>query len=541
MSVRPLGPWTTPLRLWQDAAYGQVLARTSPDCLVVATPGAGKTTFALRVAHARLAASTISRLIVVCPTNHLRRQWAVAAGRVGLQLDPFVTGDQTEGPDYHGLVVTYQQLCGNAMAYRRACAARPTLVIFDEIHHAGDGKDWGDALRLAFEGATQRLSLSGTPFRSDAAPIPFVRYQAGVSVSDIVYGYSDALREGVCRPVWFPSYGGTVSWLTANGNPVTASFAEPLPEAQRRERLKAAILHPDWMLTVLLRAQEQLSECRRTHQEAGGLVIAQTQDHARELAGQLRHLTGDPVPVAVSDDPGASQTIQTFAAGRAPWLVAVNMVSEGVDIPRLRVGVFGTNILTEMYFRQVVGRLVRRQAHLRGAQPAYLYIPSDPVLLTFARRISEERDHVLHQSQPVAVPKAGTGGGTVDSQFRPMVAVARAEDVIAAPDLFTAAAPDPSPPVTSAPGPVQTPLFARKDTLRQQHKRLVGQLASRTRRSHREINVDLIRVSGSRIESATVEQLETRVRILESWLKQSPAPSRASAALPFPRRSVALS
>ena len=164
-----LRPWTAPLRDWQSRAVADLLALERSDFLVTATPAAGKTRFALKIAHQYLADRRASRVLVICPTNHLRTQWASAAGHVGIQLDPSLSNERAyEARDYHGAVETYQQVCLALELFRRGCRGRKTLVVLDELHHAGDGKDWGKALREAFGEAVFRLALSGTPFRSDS-------------------------------------------------------------------------------------------------------------------------------------------------------------------------------------------------------------------------------------------------------------------------------------------------------------------------------------------------------------------------------------
>ena len=82
------------------------------------------------------------------------------------------------GRRYHGMAVTYAQVAVRASLHREITESARTLVILDEVHHAGDSLSWGDAIREAFESATRRLSLTGTPFRSDTSPIPFVTYPA---------------------------------------------------------------------------------------------------------------------------------------------------------------------------------------------------------------------------------------------------------------------------------------------------------------------------------------------------------------------------
>ena len=217
---------------------------------------------------------------------------------------------------------------------------------------------------------------------------------------DYVYGYGDALRDGrVVRPVYFPRIGGEMEWVAPDGSEVAASFDDALDAARSAQRLRTALsLDGQWLPTVLRSAHERLDAIRAVDPDAGGLVIATDQDHARGIAEMMRWRLGvDPV-VVTSDDPMASARIARFAAGTDPWLVAVRMVSEGVDIPRLAVGVFATTTTTELFFRQAVGRFVRWR---RGArrQQAFLYIPDDARLRARAFQIADERRHSLRRDE----------------------------------------------------------------------------------------------------------------------------------------------
>jgi superfamily II DNA or RNA helicase len=71
-------------------------------------------------------------------------------------------------------------------------------------------------------------------------------------------------------------------------------------------------------------------------------------------------------------------------------------VSEGVDVPRLAVGVYATSISTPLFFAQAVGRFVR--ARKRG-ETASVFLPSVPTLLTFANEMELQRDHVLDRKK----------------------------------------------------------------------------------------------------------------------------------------------
>jgi len=509
-AAQPLAMWTAALRDWQARAVTAVLSHHDADFLAMATPAAGKTRFALRVAHEFIRTHRARRLLVVCPTNHLRTQWADAAAKVGLQLDPALTNEQTqEAPDYHGAVVTYQQVALGPQLFRRGCEGRSTLVILDELHHAADGRHWGAALREAFQRAVFRLVLSGTPFRSDNCPIPFVRYDQGESRADFAYSYTDAIRDGVCRPILFPSYEGELSWLS-EGRHHRATFEDGLTFERQRERLKTALVQENWLGPVVADAHEQLTLLRKREQpDAGGLLVCMDQEHARWVAGLVGKWTGTKAAVAVSDDPGASRTIEAFAEQRhQQWLVAVNMVSEGVDIPRLRVGVYGTNVLTEMYFRQVVGRFVRMQPQVPAPQRAWLYLPKDPVLVRYARQIKAERDHVLEDILPAG--QRDLFGRTTASakEYTPLDAVARLDALIGVEEGTTNDAPTEG---------SQVSLHDRKRDLRDLHRLLVGAVARAAGIDHRRLNAELISRTGSRVDAATIEQLEKRIRLLEHW------------------------
>ena len=386
------------LRAWQRAAF-DLYARTSPrDFLAVATPGAGKTTFALTIAADLLERGVIERIVVVTPTDHLKTQWALAASGLGITLDPGLAGSGALGADFRGFCVTYAALGVNPNAYRVRVEARRTLVILDEVHHAGDALSWGEAVQEACEPAVRRLSLTGTPFRSDSNPIPFVTYapqEDGTkqSVADYSYNYGNALRDGVVRPVLFMAYSGQMHWRTRAGDEVAARLGEPLTKDQTAQALRTA-LDPQgsWMPTVLDAAHRRLLEVRRDIPDAGGLVIATDQDSARQYGALLRDITGQAPTVVLSDEAGASARIAEFSASTDPWLVAVRMVSEGVDIPRLAVGVYATTTSTPLFFAQAIGRFVRAR---RRGETASIFVPSVPRLLGLASDLEAERDHVI--------------------------------------------------------------------------------------------------------------------------------------------------
>ncbi len=539
-------PWTSPLRPWQEEAFAVIATNSSVNFLAVATPGAGKTRLALRVAHDGLTSGRADRIVVVCPTTHLRSQWAKAAHLEGLHLDPTSTNQQEhEAKDFHGLATTYQQVCLEPKRYRAQSLRAKTFVIFDEIHHAGEGKEWGDALQVAFDPAIQRLLLSGTPFRTDENPIPYVRYDTDRrSIANFQYGYPEALRDHVCRPVIFPSYEGELAW-TSRGETVEATFKDGIKKTWRRERLRAALLQESWLGEVIHDANERLSSVRTAgHDNAGGLIVAMTQSHARNIATLVQRITGERAQVAVSDDPTANRTIQRFSQGRQRWLVAVNMVSEGVDIPRLRVGVYATNVLTEMYFRQVVGRFVRVNEDGGKDGKSYLYISQDPTIVGYAKQITQERNHALGDQSsllnvPLSPPIRQTTGQEDD--FAPLEGIAHADEWIGGTfflthpevpesqqDFFRTSSSDSNAVQTEEPdeshvsAPLPEPelsLFEQKTQLRDRHKQLVSQLTRRERLDHWRVNAALKDATGVAINQATMTQLKKRLKLLERWVE----------------------
>jgi len=387
------------LRAWQAEALEKYFRDMPRDFLAAATPGAGKTTFALRLATELLSRGEIDRVTVVAPTEHLKRQWADAADRVNLRLDPmFKNADGTFGRHYHGVAVTYAQVGTKPEVHKAVTEAGRTLVILDEVHHGGDALSWGDGIREAFGSATRRLSLTGTPFRSDTAPIPFVRYapdENGIrtSESDYSYGYGRALADGVVRPVLFMAYAGQMRWRTRMGDEMSASLGEQVTKDITAQAWRTALSpQGDWMPAVLSAADKRLTEVRRGVPDAGGLVIATDHTAARAYAAQLTALTGERPTVVLSDEKAASDRIAAFSTGDSRWMVAVRMVSEGVDVPRLAVGVYATSASTPLFFAQVVGRFVRAR---RRGETASIFLPSVPSLMGLANQLELERDHAL--------------------------------------------------------------------------------------------------------------------------------------------------
>ncbi len=545
------------LRPWQRAAFDKFAASEYRDYLAVATPGAGKTTFALACARWVLAQER-RRVIVVAPTTHLKTQWVQAAHRMGLELDHQWSPTDGISKDVHGIVTTYQQVSMPDTAKKLRGLANDAFVILDEIHHAGDERAWGDGVRTAFELANRRLCLSGTPFRSDTASIPFVRYEetgvGGEAQPDFTYGYADALRDGgVVRPVYFPRFDGLMEWSAPDGSILSANFHDELDRAGSSHRLRAALsLEGDWLAAVMGQAHDRLMYIRQTHPDAGGLAICMDQDHARDIARLIRNRYQVECDVVVSDDPDASNKIAAFAKSNKPWLVAVRMVSEGVDIPRLRVGVYASTVVTELFFRQAVGRFVRWTRGLTS-QKAYVYLPDDPRLRTHAFQIAEARRHVLKPpterddeftseldseytaKQELDMLPEQLSLFSVLSSFATGMAVSAFtelgltlfDDEPEIPEPDEASGVDDALDLPEIPTDAGFPLTGaksiaeRKEELRQRNMELAKTLVDITGFGHAKVQKELNRLSGiTSVGSATNGELERRIRHAEQWLKR---------------------
>jgi superfamily II DNA or RNA helicase len=534
----PQWPSHRPLREWQRAAAAAVFSQHSDAFLASATPAAGKTTFGLYVAHRMLVAGRVARIAVVAPTTHIARQWTADAARYGLDLEP--NRPNAAGPeprDRHGVAVTYQTVAAGPAVHRRRCAAAPTLLIADEPHHMGDDAAWGRSATDAFRAARFKLLLSGTPFRTDDAPIPWVSYDAdGFSAPDYAYGYTDALLDGVCRPVTFHLNDGDMEWMS-DGRHRAADFSVGLPAAEAARRLRTA-LDPDgdWIAHVLRDAVLRLERIRAgDHADAAGLVVAADKEHAEALAERLARVAGERPDVVTSDAPDASARIARFAAGSGTWLVSVLMVSEGVDIPRLRVGVYATSARTELFFRQVVGRFTRRTPAPRD-QMSHVFLPADPTLRRLAAQVEEERRHALAlepKAEPPAEPVERVRSEPGDA-FRALWSSAHgeAEMVLTTQpgetlSLF-AADPAPSPALAaftttagaangSAPSrPAGETAQERRERLRDERRALVSALSHRTGEPYRAIHARVNRATrAASVTSASAAQLEQGNALLE--------------------------
>jgi superfamily II DNA or RNA helicase len=509
---------STSLRAWQRHALERLEDWREGPFLISAAPGAGKTRPALELARDLLSKKLVRRVVVLCPTTPLTRQWAAAAAVLGVQLQPDAPGPNPPR-DFDGVAVTYARVASDAKAWAAKVAA-DTLVVVDEAHHLGEDLAWGTSFRQAFSAAPRWLLLSGTPFRSDATPIPGVRYDSdGLVVPDVSYTYAEAVADGVCRPVAFVTFDGSLSWRSGD-DVIESSFETVLSarEASRRYRTAISTELPDGLPRILREADMKLAALRASgHRDAGGLAVAADASHARQIAKLLGEVTGRAPVVVLHTDANAARKLHDFRGSREPWIVAVNMVSEGVDIPRLRVGVYASAAKTPLIFRQIVGRFVRTIPG-RAAEPSWLYLPAEQTLRSHAAQVETELLHALHRDEPEGEweqpPERRETEPSPTAEFVPLSAEFAAQMTLfgppqQAPSAERGQAPEPTPQAA----PVAA--FERRADLRQERSRLVSELHRRDGRSHREINSWVNRAVGlGRVEEASIQQLERSIEAL---------------------------
>ncbi len=378
-------------RRWQEEFFRQWMARTINTFLLIVIPGGGKTMAALEAARRWMAAGSDRRVIVVVPTDNLREQWQEEAVRFGIELQTKEFGTNFKH-GFQGGVVTYSLVASQPLVFRKLCAVAPTMVIFDEIHHCGEDASFGRGVSAAFELAQERLLLSGTAWRSDGTSIPWVQYDGnGFAVADYSYDYPHALNDEVVRFLVFDYSRGTITHdLTGDSHTLSSESSEDEAARLLRRLLDA---RGDFVREQIKQAHKKLLDVRASFPDAGALAACIDQTHAVMVAEVIREVTGCQPSVIVSDTEIENDTVRSFRGSSREWIVAVRKVSEGTDIKRLQVLCYLTNTTSELFFRQLVGRVSRYRGN--EDREAYVYLPADPRLIACAQNIENAQVQAL--------------------------------------------------------------------------------------------------------------------------------------------------
>lgn len=398
-------------REWQQECFAKAwhwLVEKAEDrhFLINATPGAGKTLMGTWLARELLAKDLISRVVVIAPRNSIVRSWAndfkKMTGRPMLKLTGAGKGSVDVYPD---ISATWSAISAMQPEIQAVCRSSHTLVVCDEHHHAAIRAAWGEDADSAFAEARYVIALTGTPIRSDGAGMQWFDLEEdgrlGVpEAGSYTLDYRRAIDLGYCRPMVFHRHIGELLTADSNGAPhrVTPEdqglFEKLIKQPHRRAGAPAI---PSYHHSMITWAGNKLSELRARSvdgggvPDAGGLVAAPTIEMA-EYFGKLITATEGAAPIVVhSRLPNAEDLIDAFRASPAQrWLVSVNMISEGVDIPRLRVIVNLASAGTELYFRQLAGRAIRSRGP-DDISRAYMVIPEISGALKWAQNYEEEQ------------------------------------------------------------------------------------------------------------------------------------------------------
>ena len=265
-------------------------------------------------------------------------------------LDPdFSNAQGRHGRDFHGVAVTYAQVASKPLLHRDRTEAAP---------HPGHPRRDPPRRRRAVLGRRDPRGVRArhpaalrsparrsapTPTRSRSSRTTEGRDGIRRSSADYTYGYGDALRDGVVRPVIFLAYSGEMRWRTKAGDEIAARLGEPLTKDITAQAWRTALdPNGEWIPAVLRAADRRLTEVRRGMPDAGGLVIATDQTRPAPTPRSCERSPARRPSSCCPTTPAPRATSRSSPTGDQRWMVAVRMVSEGVDVPRLAVGVYAT-------------------------------------------------------------------------------------------------------------------------------------------------------------------------------------------------------
>ncbi|CAB4173477.1 SSL2 DNA or RNA helicases of superfamily II [uncultured Caudovirales phage] len=404
---------TRTLRKWQTEAVGDIgiALRKTNRALLVACPGAGKTRFAAALAQ-ELGAGQI---IFVVPSAHLVNQTRESFAQDGLNLANGRGATSRPPKDTRGMVTTYQSVAASPEMYRKLSSDN-TLVILDEGHHMEEEKTWGEALKCAFENARYVLVTTGTPFRSNGTAIPFLRYDStGELIADYTYGWGRGWADAIIRRIYFEKVDTTAEWINGRTGEMLQGSLSDLTNRDDPAYgpTTQAALHPDsaWTNEALVLGVAELDK-RRMTRNAAGLVICSSIKHATQVHKRLENLTNSGVVLVHSDMRDREQVIAAFRKSRQAWLVSVSMVSEGVDIPRLEVGVYATNKSTKLFMLQMFGRVMRIIPG-EGEVAAKFFIPDRQDIIQVVSEMQKMQASVI-EAEEKEVKTRESGERTLD-------------------------------------------------------------------------------------------------------------------------------
>jgi len=379
------------LRQWQAECINLALTQYLNDTnhfLALATPGAGKTLMASELADQLLKNNMVDLIICFSPSSIVSQDFSAS-----LQLKTQERFDGLIGA--RGRSLTYQNLQYLDVNFWQLFERYRVFVIFDEIHHCAGSNiyntnAWGEQIILNIQDKAKfTLALTGTPWRSDAAPIVLSNYAhpSNKISCDYVYGLSEAITDNVCRvPQIIAIDNNNIAVIDDVETKTFSSFKSLLMESvvpyQEIIENEAVIKY------VISSAHKKLSSIRVKNTDAAGLIVASSVEHARQISTLMKACFNEDSVVVTYRESEPTSIIQQFRHEQTKWIISVGMISEGTNIPRLQICCHLTNIKTEMHFRQILGRILRMTGSIN--QEAIMYMPAEPKLLEYAYRVKQD-------------------------------------------------------------------------------------------------------------------------------------------------------
>nr|PME20303.1 diguanylate cyclase [Vibrio cyclitrophicus] len=379
------------LRRWQSECIGNAMAhyiQGNKHFLAQATPGAGKTFMAANLAKGLFERSMIDFVICFSPSK-------TVSSSIQSNFSETLQDEMDGKFGSLGTSITYQSITHLDDKFWNRLLKYRVLSVFDEIHHCGGDNNensnvWGQLILCKIKKvATYTLALTGTPWRSNLTPVVLSSYSdpEGTIVCDYQYTLAQAVKDGVCRKP-------TITLIDCDKSTIKLdnyiesfnSFNELISESKVNYSIilnnKPALIH------ILGTAVTRLKKIRSQSPYAGGLIVATSVNHAIEIASLLKNTFNQTTTIVTYKNDDSQVRIKQFRTDYTEWIVSVGMVSEGTDIPRLQVCCHLSNIKTELYFRQILGRILRMTSCPN--QEAWLYTFAAPKLIEFAEEV--ERD-----------------------------------------------------------------------------------------------------------------------------------------------------
>ena len=419
------------LRTWQKNAIDKALDwftrnESNSRFLINAAPGAGKTICSAALALKMLEKRMIDRVVVIAPRVEVVKQWANDFELVSGRHMGKIEGSSSYVSDLgFDLCLTWNSVQGLGPELQAVCRSNKVLVICDEHHHAAVDASWGESTGTAFDEAAYRLLLTGTPLRSDGEASIWLAYDSMGQINQpeggaFTLSYGEAVDLGYCRPVTFHRHHGEFQVNVAGEQVLVRSGEEPkfsdevarIPNIAQALEFYKLVTTPQYEIdgitpkkgsyqeSMIAEASAKLDEMRLRMPEAGGLVIAPSIEWAEIFAVLLERLEGERPFVVHSQTPNSSSLIEGFRRSDKRWIVSVAMISEGVDIKRLRVLVYLPCAQTELSFRQAIGRVVRTIGREDDSR-AYVVMPAYETFERYARRVEGEMpSHFRRDPEP---------------------------------------------------------------------------------------------------------------------------------------------